>query len=244
MSTQIAGRSRAIGTCLLAVLATGCNFNGSFGPQLKGSGVAKTEERAVDGFSRIEVEGAVELEVTVGPATSVVVTADDNILPHVVTQSSGDRLRIAVDASYSTSLGVKVKATTPNLAMLRASGASTCTLTDVAAEQFELELSGASTCELAGNVGRLDATVSGASNATFVGEADELSIDCSGASRVDALEMPTDRVTATAAGASTVQVEALEKIIVDASGASTIRYRGDPREFEETANGASTIVAE
>jgi hypothetical protein len=244
MFSQPTDRRRAIGASLLAALATGCTFNVSSGPQLKGSGVSKTEERAVGGFTQIEVAGAIQLEVTVGPATSVVVTTDDNILPHVVTQSSGDRLRIAIDASYSTSLGVKVKATTPNLAMLRVSGASTCTLNDVAAEQFELELSGASACQLDGDVDTLDVTVSGASRATLVGTADELTIDCSGASRVEATDMPADRVTATVAGASTALVTAAEELIATASGASTVRYRGEPAKVRDDISGASTIKAE
>ena len=129
-------------------MATGCNFNGSFGPQLKGSGVAKTEERAVDAFSEILVEGPIELELTVGPTASVVVTADDNILPHVVTDVAGDRLRISVDASYSTSLGVKVKATTP--ALTRTAGSSGRVDVHRVAmwrpSDFELDLSGASRC--------------------------------------------------------------------------------------------------
>jgi hypothetical protein len=226
----------------LAAVTAGCNV--SFGPQLKGSGVAKTEERAVDRFSEIQVEGAIELELAVGSEPSLVVTTDDNILPHVVMRTDGDRLTISVNASYSTSLGVKVKATTPVLTVLRASGASTCTATSVAAEHFELELSGASECELDGDVEDLAATLSGASEATLTGTAQQLTLVCSGASRVEATEMPADRVTVTVAGASTAMVTAADELTATASGASTVRYRGEPANVNDNVSGASTIEAE
>ena len=79
------------------------------GPQLVGSNNAETEAREVEGFAEISVGGAIKLDVTIGPAISISVTADDNILPHVKTEVSGDRLKIYVDESYSSKLGVKVQ---------------------------------------------------------------------------------------------------------------------------------------
>jgi len=92
---------------------TGCGI--SFGPPLQGSGVEKTETRAVGTFTEIEVGHAIELEVTIGPAADLVVTADDNLLPHLRTDISGDRLRITSDQNYSSNLGMKVLATVPEL---------------------------------------------------------------------------------------------------------------------------------
>ena len=111
----------AYACCLLAVLSTGCNI--TIGPSLRGSGVAKTESREVAQFSEIEVGSAIQLDVTVGEPTSLVVTADDNVLPSVRTEVVGDRLKIYLDTSLSTNIGVQVKASTPELKSLVGSGA-------------------------------------------------------------------------------------------------------------------------
>jgi hypothetical protein len=57
--------------------------NTTNGPQLVGSGNAATEAREVEEFTEISVSTAIKLDVTVGPAIAIAVTADDNILPHV-----------------------------------------------------------------------------------------------------------------------------------------------------------------
>jgi hypothetical protein len=226
---------------LLLAILSGCNY--TFGPALQGSGVAKTETRSPAPFSEIEVGGGVQLEVTVGPAPSLEITADDNILPHLRTDVSGDRLNIYVDVSYSASRGIEIKATTPALRALDASGASQTTVTGVKADRFQLDLSGASDCQLAGDVDALDVTLSGASRCTLAGDAKKLAVNCSGASHADAAALMADAATVELSGASTAQVHATTALVAAASGASTLRYAGQPK-VERKVSGASTISAE
>src|SRR4051812_28190640 len=83
---------------------TGC----SMGSSVKGSGVAKTESRQVEPFTKIKIEGSGNVTVTVDPSQpqSLVLNADDNILPLVETTVHGDTLIISSKESYSTRLGV------------------------------------------------------------------------------------------------------------------------------------------
>ena len=90
---------------MLTIVLAGCDI--ASGPSLRGSGVAKTETRAVGDFSEIEVANAIRLDATVGPATSLVLTTDDNILPHVKTVVSGERLRIYVDGRTPRNWGFR-----------------------------------------------------------------------------------------------------------------------------------------
>ena len=141
--------SSAYACCLLAVLATGCNI--TIGPAPCGSGVAKTETREVAQFSEIEVGSAIQLDVTVGEPTSLVVTADDNVLPLVRTEVAGDRLKIYLDTSLSTNIGVQVKASTPALKSLVGSDATKINATGVTGEKYQVEVHGASTGEPSSN---------------------------------------------------------------------------------------------
>lgn len=204
---------------LLLLVASGCYF----GPQTKGSGISKTEMRTVGDFVEIEISGIVNLDLTQGPATSLEVTTDDNVLPVVLTEVSGGRLKIHTRGGVTTDLGIKVKATTPALASFEGSGATTATLTGIRARELRLTLSGAST-------------------ATATGSVEQLSAHCSGASRLHATKLAAGSVDASASGASTVEVEALQRLKADASGASTISYVGKPAELQGNASGASKLV--
>jgi hypothetical protein len=228
--------------CLLALIFVGCDS--TFSPSIRGSDVAKTETRAVSPFSEIDVGGGIQLDVTIGPTSSLAVTADDNILPHLKTDVAGDRLTIYVDASYSTNLGVVVQATAPTLRALQGSGASKTMLTGLSGEQFHLDLSGASTCQLTGDADLIDAKLSGASHGAIAGTAKQVSIDCSGASHLDAAGLTAEKIIAEVSGASTAHVHATKELEVTASGASTLRYAGHPAKLDEQTSGASTVAPE
>lgn len=230
-------------------------------PQLEGSGVADSEMRAVPDFTSVQVSGGIQLDLIVGPATALEVSADDNILPHVVTEVCGGRLSVFVDSSFSSSVGIKVRAMTPQVKAVEASGASTATLTGINGKQFRLALSGASTCALTGNADRMDLRLSGAStctmtgngdnvhlklsgasNCTLNGNAEHLAVECSGASRLLAAGLTAQTVKTSVSGASRVEVMALKDLNARASGASTVRYAGTPAALYQRASGASTIA--
>jgi hypothetical protein len=194
--------------CLLAILSAGCNI--TIGPSLRGSGVAKTETRDVAPFSEIEVGSAIQLDVAVGEPTTLVVTADDNVLPLVRTEVAGDRLKIYLDSSLSTDLGVQVKVGTPELTTLVGSGASKAKATGITGEKFQLELHGASNGELTSEANALDITLSGASRAVLSGACHHLNGKCFGASQLNAADLTAAKVTANVSGASSAQVNAHE----------------------------------
>jgi hypothetical protein len=213
------------------------------GPSLRGSGVAKTETREVAPYSEIEVGNAIQLDVTVGGASEVIVTADDNILPVVRTEVSGDRLKIYLDASTSTDIGVRVQATTPKLNVLVGSGASKITATGIAANQFQLEAHGAATAELSGDSEALNATITGASRAVLSGTCKRLKVECAGASHLNATDLVSGDVAATLSGASSAQVNATDELSATASGASNLRYTGQPAKLNKQVSGASSVAA-
>jgi len=198
-------------------------FTGFISSSIQGSGVAKTEARTVADFTELDVGAAINVELAVGPATKLEITADDNLLSHVKTELVGDRLKISMDGSTSSKLGIKVKASTPALKAYQGSGATTAAVAGIKVEQFKLKLSGASKC-------------------TLRGEATTFSVDCSGASNAETSALTAKTVKVEASGASTVTVQATEELIADASGASTIRYSGTPVKVKKDASGASTIA--
>lgn len=209
--------------------------------QIKGSGVSTTETRAVGPFTEIEASHAVQLHVVIGTPASVEVTTDDNLQPHVITEVSGSKLKIKMDAGTTTQIGVKVRVVTPTLTELDTSGAVTAKVTDLKTDKFKLELSGASKCTINAMTDRFDAELSGASHCTLTGRTDRLTVKCSGASQFMGADFPSQSVDAEAGGASTIEVQASDELKAEASGASHVRYVGSPPKLKKEASGASSI---
>ncbi len=210
-------------------------------PPIKGSGVSKTESRSVAEFNEVDVSHAIKLDLEVGPAASLEIIADDNILPHVKTEVSGKTLKVRINRSMNTSLGVKVKATTPRLESLDGSGASTIAISGVDAGNFRLDLSGASSCKMSGKSDEMKVSLSGASRCTMTGSVGQMTIDCSGASQFSAGDVTAHSVKANLSGASTANVAVSDELLVTASGASKLRYVGTPEILKKDVSGASTV---
>jgi Putative auto-transporter adhesin, head GIN domain len=213
------------------------------GQQLVGSGNAATEAREVEEFAEISASSAITLDVTVGPAVAIAVTADDNILPHVKTEVVSGRLKLYVDESYSSKLGVKIQLAAPELRGLRGSGAVKTTVTDASGERFRLGLSGASECRWKGEVDALALKVDGGSHTVVSGSAGRLEMNCSGASKIDARSLAAKSAKIQLSGASTARVNVSDELNVVASGASSLRYAGQPK-VDQKVSGASRVSAE
>jgi hypothetical protein len=208
---------------LLAVslLLTGCPaFSGA-----PGSGNAVTEKRPVSAFSRVDLIGAAEVEVSLGPVQSVEVTLDDNLLPLIETTVEGGTLRITSTKSYNSSLGLKVKIVVPSLEGFAVSGAANLHAVGLDAKVFSLNISGAGNADLQGGV-------------------DLLEVRLSGAGKIRAYDLAAKQVTLNLSGAGDAQVSATESLDATVSGAGSVRYRGHPAQVRQNVSGAGSIQAD
>ncbi|MEM7159456.1 MAG: head GIN domain-containing protein [Myxococcota bacterium] len=204
---------KALCPVLLALSVAACT---------SGSGVRGDESRSPGDFDSIDVGGPFRVEVVVGESTAVSVSGDDNVVPKVRTEVDGSRLHVDLPGRVMTDLPLTVTIATPTLVELDAGGASTVTISGVQAENFEVDLSGAS-------------------QATIRGQSEALEVDVSGASQLHAKDLSAAKVDVEASGASKVSVTATREVDVDASGASTINVHGNPGTVSKDASGASKI---
>jgi len=187
----------------------------------EGSGISKTESRAVTDFRRIVVEGSADLSVRVGDATSVSVTGDDNLVALVTTEVRDGSLVIGMKpGSYSTRVDLRVAITTPGLEALSIQGSSDAELSGISGETFSAEILGSGDVRASGKVDRLEAAVSG-----------------SGDLRLDGLESREAKVGIS--GSGDVDVWATEILVASVSGSGDVRYRGEPKVTKSVAGSGS-----
>ncbi|MBL8623722.1 MAG: DUF2807 domain-containing protein [Myxococcales bacterium] len=209
---------RTLSLVPLAFALFACNLADA---QVKGNGTARTEARAVGGFASVSAGGAVALTITVGGATAVSVTADDNVLPLIRTRVQGDRLIIDSTDSYSPKTPVRIAITTPTLTALGLSGASSATATGVTGSGLAVDLSGAS-------------------KATLAGTTAAITIEASGAAELDTTKLAAQDATVAVSGASHVALAVARGLTVEASGASMVDYWGSPAVTKATS-GVSRV---
>jgi PHD/YefM family antitoxin component YafN of YafNO toxin-antitoxin module len=195
-------------TCVTAMVLAGCNSN-SGSDVIIGSGKPTVDSRSLDSFIKIQANGALDLVATSGALEPVLVSADDNIAPTIITKVVGDTLVISSDEEYESKKPVTVTVQSPGLAEAVLAGAGDLSFESITAPTFRAILSGAG-----------DITLEGTTKAT--------TLKVSGAGDINAQALVSDTATAIITGAGDINVGPAESVDYKSSGAGEITYTGDP----------------
>src|SRR6188474_1982601 len=91
----------------------------------KGSGTAKSELRAIAGFSAIELNGSINAEVAIADAPRVEISGDDNLVPLVTTERRGDVLVIELVKKVRPRQPLIARVVAPRIDAIEVNGSST-----------------------------------------------------------------------------------------------------------------------
>ena len=231
-------RRPLVAPALLAVVASGCGVLGE-----AGSGVLVTRRIQVPaGIERVEIGDAFRSTILVGTAApSGEITMDDNLLDRLRVEVDGDTISIDLDgrvrdATLRANIGLI------RLRRLAVSRASQVRVEGLVTDDLTIEASGASEVEVGSvELDELFLNVSGASQVSIGGTAGHLRTDVSGASRIALFGVEADEAEADVSGASEAELTVLDRLEARASGASSVRYRGDPDRVISDESGASSV---
>ena len=190
---------------------------------VQGSGSAKKESRSLSNFHALEVEGAYTVRIACQKDQSVEISADDNLLPLILTEVQGGILRVTSKKSICASAPMTLTIAVENLDLIRSSGANEFQVQNLKGETLDVELSGSSTM-------------------TLVGAVDELKAKIDGASGLVAGELKAQQVSVAISGAGSAEVQADKRLQGDISGVGSIRYSGQPGEVVKNITGWGDIT--
>jgi phage shock protein PspC (stress-responsive transcriptional regulator) len=196
-------------------------------------------------FSELKLISGFDFEISQNDEYSIVLIGDENELDDVYFEQRGDVLEIRRKGlkkwwnreDWET---VEIKIEMPELEELEVTGASKGKLFDFENRDMELTLTGASELWAKVNPDILSINASGASNITLNGRADELNASLTGASILDGYGFNVDEADIDVIGASSAKVTVREYLRANATGASNIRYKGEP-EINASSTGLSSV---
>lgn len=215
---------------LAVILALTICFNGcifvkcaGFGGVV-GNGIVKTIHKELPAFREISIDGVGSLEIKIGEKSSVSVSADENLLPYLRTDVKSDRLVIHQEKSINAQHGPRYLVTTPNLTLIRATGATSVEASLINSEKLKVSESGVGSMSLSGTVG-------------------DLEVELSGAGSVYAYALKAQNVDASVSGVGSLKVSAEKQLKAKVSGTGSIRYRGTPA-VESHVSGVGSVSHE
>lgn len=206
------------------------------------------EVRQAKGFHGVSVSNAFQVILTQGNEEGVAVSAsdkDDN--QYIRTEVENGVLKVWFDNKNKKDWGknrkLRAYIAVKDIDILRASGATEIDIEgQLSVKKLHVELSGAS--DVAGKIivaNDLSVEISGASDLDISGSAKEVSIEASGASAFNAYDFTTSTCKAEASGASTILITVDKELSAEATGASTVSYKGSGSIRHIKTSGASSV---
>lgn len=197
-------------------------------------------------FDRLDMGSAFRIEVRKGTAFQVEVRGNRRDIDDLGLHVRNSTLEILYDRNWQRNrrYDMFITVTMPTVRAVSFSGASRSTITgftDLPA--LSIGLSGASRSIAIVNAARLSADLSGSSDLVVTGTGNQLSGKLSGSSRIDTYDFSVLQADLDLSGSSTARVRVNDALTVQASGGSTVWYRGAPR-VNTSLSGASAVRPE
>jgi len=215
---------------IVALTFSACDLN-----VRRGSGDVVSEERAVSGFQSVSLDGIGEMVISQGEPESLVIEAEDNILPLIETTVEDSVLHIGFkDTNFRSNViptkVIKYTLTMKDVSMIQLSGAGNIRASSLNTDQLTINSSGAGGINLHSiESNTLKVNLSGAGDCTASGKVGTQEIIISGLGSYKADNLESNNSNITISGAGNASVWAKESLGVTISGAGNVSYYGAPK---------------
>lgn len=198
-------------------------------------------EKAVEPFSSITASGAVNIKYRISDTNQIILTGNDDDFSKIEFSNKENTLFVHSIGTIKDPLTVTI--TGKNLNEVVISGASSFKVSqELQAAHFHINASGASNANVNVNSNSVKVMVTGASDVSLKGTTHVFDATIAGAATLKAYDLKADTCLVNASGASTAKLQIVQKANLNATGASTIKFKGEPKEISAEGSTSSKIM--
>ena len=236
-----------------------------FGVLVAGVAFSQSEEtRSLSSFSEITAHEGIDVYVKRGSEEKVRVVSESHDLDEVLTEVSGDRLKIHLEGNNHRNINVDVYVTYKSINSIASSSASSLTSEgsiDAGGSDFDIDVSSAGDIRVkvvnadevtidassAGDVkldvecSEIEADASSAANIEVEGSADKQDIEVSSSGEYDGYDLESEEAEASASSGGSINVNSSQKLDASASSGGSVRYRGSPKYLNSNSSSGGSV---
>ncbi|MFL9485676.1 head GIN domain-containing protein [Chitinophagaceae bacterium LWZ2-11] len=214
--------------------------------KIDGNGNVVKEKRQASGYTEISSSGSMDVMVAYGNSNDIEIEAEDNLLPYIVTEVSGNRLIIKTkNVNFRSHKKITVYVSLTKLEAVRLSGSGNI----IGRGKFEndgttdVSLSGSGNITFSFNtIKSLDISISGSGNVKLDGSASTVKASISGSGNADCSNVICDDVSARVNGSGNVRVFANKSLDASISGSGGVYYKGAATDVRKRTAGSGRVV--
>lgn len=200
------------------------------------------EQRAVQDFHAVSLEGIGTLLLQLGDAESLTVEAEARIIDRIETVVENGTLMIRPARSIKTREPITYRLTAKQLDAIAVAGAGQLAASALAADQLQLQVSGTSSVRIDNLTGQtLTVGMSGSGQVTLAGTVDTQTVEMSGTGMYDAANLASRVATVTVKGTGQATVNVTEMLNAVVGGTGRVSYIGNPQ-VSQNVSGIGTVA--
>jgi hypothetical protein len=182
-----------------------------------------SESREVSGFSEVELKGVGNLSIQQTGSESLIVEAQEDVLPKIRTEVYNDRLIIGPEpnTSINTTEPINYRLSVKDLDALKVSGSGNVEAEDISTEELAV-------------------TISGTADVEMSGRADSQDVEISGSGDYGAEDLESKEVKIDVGGSGSALINVSEELDAEVSGSGSVEYIGDPT-VKQDVSGAGEV---
>lgn len=216
---------------------------GSGHHRVRGSGVKVEKVRALTAFTKLRIDGPVDVTLTQAALDQAAVVADDNIEPLIETVIEGDTLvlRLKRDAGFSTRSAPTVRVSARALQAIAVNGSGDLRVDSFKADSLGLSVIGSGDVRFGLlELKDLSVSISGSGDVQLAGRAEQQGWNLSGSGDVDARALAGRAAKVSISGSGDVALGVTEQLDAQLSGSGDLSYGGRPQ-LRQSVSGSGEI---
>lgn len=227
-------------TLLLAlVLFSGCT------DCLNGEGASIDEKRTVEDYEVIYASGSFDVNIRqalISDQNKIIVHAQENLLPFILTKVEGSRLVIETKECISPTEAITIEVITNGVTKIVNEGSGNLkSVNQLKSDRLKIQNTGSGNAMIKAKAANIKIENQGSGDVRLLGEAEELEVVSDGSGDVNTLETRASQVEVSNDGSGNVSVSVKDVLGIELHGSGDVNYAGNPQDIEQSVHGSGNV---
>ncbi len=212
---------------------------------IRGSGNIIKENRQFSEINALSVSGSVKVNLKNGEVPSLIIEADDNIMPYLVTNVSEKNLSIKIKGINNVrNATVNVYLVVPSISKVTTSASAEVRSDEIIKNSDKVSFNASSGSLINVNVDAPSVFADASSGADIIltGCSKNLTVEASSGSKVDLFALQAEAASASASSGSRISVYASVDVKANVSSGGSIRYKGGATSVVKNISSGGSLI--
>lgn len=202
-----------------------------------------TEDRFVDGFDKLRIDNAADVEIVQDASFDIRIEAGELLMPYIKTEITGGELRIFEDRNNFSSRRLKVFVSTDHLNGLTINGSSDVYSNLLTADHLSIKINGSGDIDMAFDAISTSLEICGSGDVDLTGTSPRFDLEIQGSGDIKASSYETEDCYIDVDGSGDTEVFATDLLDVNIDGSGDVKYWGSPDVVRSSINGSGRLIA-